>query len=99
MNTRTVVCQKWEESESGWGTRPDGYSLHLSDGLRVKFIKDYWDKMPNYVPDEYSRPDGTPYLVDIDEETYKKIEENDGSYRYFGRAPGTGGIDGWIPVR
>lgn len=26
-----VICQKWEESERGWGTRPNGYSLHLAD--------------------------------------------------------------------
>ena len=69
-----VVCQKWEESERGWGTRPDGYSLHLSDTDREAFIKDYWAGMPNAVPDEYSRPDGTPYVCDADSETYKKIK-------------------------
>ncbi|OGZ97146.1 MAG: hypothetical protein A3I44_05080 [Candidatus Sungbacteria bacterium RIFCSPLOWO2_02_FULL_51_17] len=91
-----VVCQKWEESERGWGTRPDGYSLHLSDTDREAFIKDYWAGMPNAVPDEYSRPDGTPYVCDADSETYKKIKESKHGIWCHGRAPGSGGPDGWI---
>lgn len=60
-----ALCQKWEESEAGWGIRPDGYSLHLSyDGLG-RFIKRYWHSMPNYVPSEYSRPSGEPYAVEV----------------------------------
>ena len=27
MKEKYVVCQLWEESERGWGVRPDGYSL------------------------------------------------------------------------
>lgn len=51
-------CQKWEESEEGWGVRPDGFSLHLTkEGLK-RYINEYWDSMPEEIPAEYSRPCG-----------------------------------------
>lgn len=51
-----VVVQYWEESERGWGTRPDGISVHLTDNDRQLYIQNYWRKMPDSIPDEYSRP-------------------------------------------
>ena len=39
-----VLCQKWEESERGWGTRPDGYSLHKSDADREQYIREHMKK-------------------------------------------------------
>lgn len=83
MSKRTVVRQMWEESERGWGTRPDGDSLHLTETDRVDYIDRYWDRMPDAVPDEYSRPDGSPKLIDVDEETYEKIVEGGGSLRRY----------------
>ena len=53
---KTVWCQLWEESEKGWGVRPDGYSLHSNQEDVKKYIKEYWDGMPKQTPDEYSRP-------------------------------------------
>lgn len=97
-NTFHVLCQKWEESERGWGTRPDGYSLHLSEDDRVRFIKAYWDGMPDGVPDEYERPDGTPYWCRVGEEIYKKVKERGLGVREYGTPPGGGGSDGWIPL-
>lgn len=61
-----VVVQKWEESERGWGTRPDGYSLHPDMAALKRYIAMYWKKMPDGVPDEYSRPYGDPYEADVD---------------------------------
>jgi|SRR5579862_2576709 len=61
-----VFCQKWEESERGWGTRPDGFSLHPTMYDLERFIKEYWDKQPDSVPDSYSRPSGTPYVCEYD---------------------------------
>jgi hypothetical protein len=63
----TVVCQMWLERERGWGQRPDGYSLHLSETDRKTYLKEYWDKMPKQVPDEYSKEDGQAFLLDLDE--------------------------------
>ena len=70
----TVVCQEWTESERGWGCRPDGATLHVSKSERDSFIEAYWEKMPKEVPDEYSRPDGEPKLLDVDDETYAKVK-------------------------
>jgi hypothetical protein len=93
----TLICQKWVESERGWGTRPDGYSLHVTDEDRRSFVKEYWKEMPDVVPDEYSRPDGTPYLIEVNEETYKLVKRTKNGERFFDTAPGSGGSDGWIP--
>ena len=97
-NLYTIVVQKWEESERGWGTRPDGYSLHLSEENRKQFIEKYWDGMPDAVPDEYSRPDGTSYLCDVDEKIFDAVKKSKNGIRYYGTAPGSGGTDGWIPL-
>jgi len=94
----TVIVQKWEESEA-WGTRPDGFSLHLTDEDRKAYIKAYWDGMPDATPAEYSRPDGTPYAWDADEETYALVEASENGIRRFTGAPGSGGTDGWIPMK
>ena len=94
-----VLCQKWEESECGWGTRPDGYSLHLTDEDRRQFIKDYWAGMPKEAPYEYSRQDGMPYWVEVDEKTYNEILKSKHGIRRFGNPPGSGGTDGWVPVK
>jgi hypothetical protein len=97
--THQVLCQKWEESERGWGTRPDGYSLHLTDADREVFIARYWADMPKYVPDEYSRPSGTAYLCFVDDNTYEEVTANIYGTRFFGSPPGNGGTDGWVPMR
>lgn len=65
--------QKWEESEAGWGTRPDGYTLHLNQADIDLFLADMRTrerrgKPEGYVPPEYSRPDGEPYEWETDDE-------------------------------
>ncbi len=76
MKTYMVVKQKWLESERGWGSRPDGYSLHLSVSDCTKYISEYWDKMPDRVPEEHSRPSGDPQSFNVDEETHKNIKQS-----------------------
>ena len=71
---KPVVKQDWLESEAGWGMRPDGYTLHLTEADRVKFIEDYWKRMPDAIPDEYSRPSGSPTVKDVDSVTYAEIQ-------------------------
>ena len=73
---RDVVCQDWTESERGLGTRPDGCSLHKILADRDAFVKDYWDSMPDEVPDEYSRPEGSPYALSVPKKTYDEIDGN-----------------------
>jgi hypothetical protein len=71
MAKRPVVCQRWLESERDWGCRPDGASLHLTVEDAKKYSKAYWDKMPKEVPHEYSREDGEPFLIDVDDESHR----------------------------
>jgi hypothetical protein len=94
-----VIVQKWEESECGWGTRPDGFSLHLTDADRLAFIQAYWDKMPESAPETYSRPDGTAYKANVDAETFATVKASANGIRKRGQPPGSGGTDGWVPVR
>jgi hypothetical protein len=93
--TRQVVVQKWEEHERGWGTRPDGYSLHLSLEHLTFFIKEYWDSMPDESPDEYSAPDGTSYVADVGLEVYEKVAKSKCGVFLNGTPPGSQGKDGW----
>lgn len=95
--TYVVVCQKWLESERGWGTRPDGYSLHLTEENRKRFIDAYWEGMPDTAPEEYSRPDGKPYGCTVSEEIFVAVSASKNGIRSFGTAPFPGGQDGWIP--
>lgn len=65
-NTKKVlVLQEWEESEAGWGIRPDGYSFHLTEEDAKAYVKMYWDGMPKQVPHEYSRVCGDPVWVRV----------------------------------
>lgn len=81
--TKTVVRQDWLESERGWGQRDDGYSLHKSKADRDAYVAEYWKRMPDDVPDEYSRPCGEPYLIDVPIETYERIENSKNGIRVY----------------
>ena len=62
-----LLCQDWLEYERGWGSRPDGCSLHRSAADHKAFCEAYWSRMPKgSVPDEYSAEHGTPYLAVVD---------------------------------
>lgn len=58
----TVVVQRWEESERGWGVRPDGYTIHLSTVDHRRYVDDYYKRnnSEKEVPDEYTRTAGNP---------------------------------------
>ena len=70
-----IWIMEWEESERGWGTRPDGYSVHPSEAASRKWLADYWERMKEYdrqqgygtgyVPDEYSRPYGDAFPLRV----------------------------------
>ena len=104
--TFPVVVQKWEESERGWGCRPDGWTMHLSEADRAAFCKEYWARMPprgpnGEVPDEYTREDGSPYVMDVDEETYNKVKASKNGIWGDGNRPPAGkqGRDGWRSMK
>lgn len=80
MRVHVVVVQEWEESERGWGVRPDGATLHLTEADRVAYVADYWarEKRANtsgQVPDEYSRPSGSPTVIDVSDATYAQVKK------------------------
>ena len=65
--------QKWVEHEKGWGSRPDGWSLHRTrediDLFRAAIReREQRGKPEGYTPDEYSAPTGEPYQARIDDE-------------------------------
>ena len=66
---------KWIESERGWGTRDDGYSLHLTLEHAKKYVDDYWNGMPDSAPETYSRPDCEPYLIEIEADVHNKLKK------------------------
>lgn len=82
-NLETVIYVSWEESERGWGCRPDGCSLHLSEKDYHTFEKEYWNSMPDTAPDEYSRPAGRPVEVQVVQELYGRIQNSKNGIRLW----------------
>jgi len=87
MSLESVIYVSWEESERGWGTRPDGCSLHLGEIDYRKYVKDYWDRQPDKInglaPDEYSRPAGSPVEVFVSQNLYNRIKESENGLRFW----------------
>ncbi len=78
-----VFKQDWLESEKGWGQRPDGCSLHFTEEDGKEFIKEYWDRMPEETPDEYSHPYGELIPIKVSNETYQEILKSKNGCRYY----------------
>ena len=108
-----IWVQKWEESERGWGTRPDGYTIHKSQkdiGLYLKAMRDQetaWAIQAGggavFVPDEYSRPSGNPYEAEItDVALIQKLEGSQYGCRGSGSYPPSikpqADQTGWVPL-
>ena len=79
--THTVIVQEWEESERGWGVRPDGASLHLTETNRKAYCKDFWarEKKSNpsgKTPDEYTRESGDPKTMAVKESIHRQIKKS-----------------------
>ena len=73
-------CQQWEESERGWGSRPDGYSLHLTPEDAKAYIVAYWEQekkrnTSGETPDEYDRPAGNVFCVIVDKKILKELND------------------------
>lgn len=81
----TMVVQEWVESEAGWGTSFDGYSIHETSEDRDEYIKEYWDSMPDEVPSVYSRPLGEPRLMHIWAEAAENVALTKNGYRTWDR--------------
>lgn len=70
----------WTEYERGWGTRPDGTTLHIDKKTAYEYIEDYWIRQKELkllvVPNEYSKP-SEPMLCEVPEDVYEKFEDKD----------------------
>lgn len=90
----TVIGQNWEESERGWGTRPDGFTLHLTKEDREAFINGYLDRQKKYneehlgpgiTPDEYTRVAGEPRLISVSDEIYQSLMASKDDHGMWGK--------------
>lgn len=72
-----AYLQYWEESERGWGVRPDGCSLHIDLNSHMIYVDDiYRDRtFHQHVPHEYDRIVGEPLEVEISESLYQDLIE------------------------
>lgn len=75
---KTAILDTWTESERGWGTRPDWCTIHLTEDDYKKYVKAYWDKMPDTVQDEYSIPDNRIRKVVLSDALFEKLEKSNG---------------------
>ena len=74
---KKVVIQNWEESERGWGTRPDGFTIHIDKDQHAKYVAWYYKTFNNKssAPDEYTRVCGDPIEVEVSDELYDRIQK------------------------
>lgn len=75
MGPLLAVCQDWEESERGWGVRPDGHTLHLTREDRDAYVAGHAEvfRSDDVVPDEYTRESGRPRLVKVAAAVYQRL--------------------------
>ena len=89
MKTYTVICQGWEESEAGWGVRPDGFSLHLTLEDCEAYAEAFWKRQKDFfrnegvsgTPNEYTRQSGRPFETIVNQTIYDKIAASENGIR------------------
>lgn len=96
---KRVIVQKWEEHEPGWGFRPDGYSLHITEDDRKTFVDQVVASEEASRSLEDSRPDGDPYTIDVEESEYEEIAAAAPGMRRHNKAPGSQGTSGWKTMK
>lgn len=67
---------EWEESEQGWGVRPDGFSFHRSPENANQYVQDIYSKYPYKVPSDYSRACSNPTLIEVSDELYTRVMQS-----------------------
>ena len=88
--TRTAIAQDWEESERGWGVRPDGTTIHRTREDRDAFVAEFYrvNNPPGPVPDEYTRTCGEPYEVVITDAAWRRLADTNGGWARRGDIEG-----------
>lgn len=72
-----VVLQIWEESERGFGTRPDGCSVHIDSKERERYINSIYErrKSNSSIPNEYDRIVGEGIDVFIEDALFGLLQK------------------------
>lgn len=71
-----AVLQEWEESERGWGVRPDGATLHLTQTDRDIYVDGFnkeFNPPMDEAPDEYRRVSGPPRNIRVTPAAYAAL--------------------------
>jgi hypothetical protein len=73
-----VILQIWEESERGWGTRPDGCSMHIDQKERDRYIQAIYDgrKSDTTIPNEYERIVGAGVDAFIEDSLFLLVQKD-----------------------
>lgn len=93
-----VIVLEWEQSEAGWGLRPDGFSIHRSPANCKVYVEDFWRSLPDVRPLKHSRPYGTSYIQVVEPEIYKQVKASATGVRYPGYFPGSNRFENWRPT-
>jgi hypothetical protein len=67
--------QRWEESERGWGVRPDGCSMHLTEFDHDLYVRSIYKERADEVPDEYERVCGRIVEAFVSDDIFEKVKE------------------------
>ncbi len=83
-----VICQPWEVLGGGRGIQPDGYSLHLSESARRRYVDDQGRVLDRAVATaSHQRPAGPAYRTLVDQHTFANIRTSAGTVRLKGMPP------------
>lgn len=82
-----IVCQKWMEYGPGNARKEDGFTLHLTNEDRDKYIDTYWENLAKPTPEIYSAPYGTPYVALVDEIVVARIKARGCGQWLMGETP------------
>ena len=67
------IFQYWEESERGYGVRPNGCSIHSSLEEHITFINSIYSSRTDEVPHEYDRVTGNPIVCFVSDEIFERV--------------------------
>ena len=66
----------WQHVEKGRGERIDGCSVHITEEVAEKYIKDHWGSLPSGEPLRlYSRPYFGPLVIEVSQSVYEAVLE------------------------
>lgn len=85
---KVVYLETWTESEAGWGTRPDGVTLHLNKSDYELYVKQYWEKEKERnpsgkTPEEYTRQDNNLQLAMVSDKIYNEVSKTECGLRFW----------------